>query len=1211
MYHIPVAGRVNTAGVRRAQCVWRLVIAFLAMLALSVPLAAVDVTVCRDPAIPQSVFAVSEIRTALATVGGSVTEAPLSAHNAGGVTGVRVILARTGSAISGWTPLPAPTAEQAYSVRVKNSGSLQDILIVGADAAGTLYGGLDVADAIRMGTLGSLAASDLTPHIAQRGIKFNIPLDLRSPSYSDANDAAQALIPKVWELSFWEEYLDEMVRQRLNTLSLWNLHPFPSMVTVRDYPAIALADVWRTTVPFTSTGGTGTGFYEPGKNGGAGQFDIIKKITPAEKTAFWNQVLDLAEARGISVYLFTWNIHTDATEGNSYGIVDDSASTSTKQGSAPTKAYFRASVRALLTALPKLAGFGVTGGEQMTGSSADKVQWLADTYGAGMHDVRTGYTVTAPGGATTTVPANAARPLRLIVRSHQVNISDMDAIFGPVYYKSFTVDTSYKYSIAHTFSTTKPEFYTGTMDGLADGKRTWLTVRFDDQYNARWGDPDFVRSWVNNIPKTNGNGKPQLNGYYMGPDGFTWGIRSNVKDATLNQLDIKRWWYTQSLFSRLSYNPTLTNQFFDQLVASRLRLTVPKAAALNQGLAFASQITPWLTKYYWGGGNDFENFVEGCTTNNGFLTVTQYMANDPIGGNDGNNQSPLPLGDFCTQERQGKNPINIADKIDALADNALTAIASLTRDPVDSEMNQTIDDIKILVAMGRYYAEKFRGARALKFAEIDSANATESAKHRATAVTHLTNALARWTTYAQLSAERYYPTRHNRIGNFDLTAFTAYVAGDIAIAKQLTSGGPTVSAQPKIDSQSGASAVLSVRGASTSDSEPALKYFWLINGTHPAGVTYSSNGTNAARTVTVTFTHSGRYRFKAIILDSNNRYKDTNEIEVTYIASTTNQAPDAGAGADTSVTLPASVNLVGTATDDGLPSGSTLTTTWSKVSGPGTVTFANANAKTTSAAFSVAGTYTLRLTASDGALSDSDDVSVVVRAAPVNVAPTVDAGPDRSVTLPASASLIGTATDDGLPSGLLTTTWSKVSGPGTVTFTNANTLTTNASFSQDGSYVLRLTANDGALSATNDVTVTVVASGTGTPAPTKPAAPTVQGDGTTTPTVSGVTSAGATVHIFVDGTEVGTVTAGLSGAWTYTISGLPAGAHTITVSAENSGGTSPVSNPITITVAAGGGGTPPASNGSSAGGGTCGMGGLLASVLLGLFALTLAGGKTA
>src|SRR5262249_60223049 len=85
------------------------------------------------------------------------------------------------------------------------------------------------------------------------------------------------------------------------------------------------------------------------------------------------------------------------------------------------------------------------------------------------------------------------------------------------------------------------------------------------------------------------------------------------------------------------------------------------------------------------------------------------------------------------------------------------------------------------------------------------------------------------------------------------------------------------------------------------------------------------------------------------------------------------------------------------------------------------------------------------------------------------------AGRDQTITLPSSANLVGTVSDDGLPNppGAVTTTWSKVSGPGTVTFGNAAAVSTTASFSLSGSYVLRLTANDSALQASDDISITV------------------------------------------------------------------------------------------------------------------------------------------
>ena len=92
-----------------------------------------------------------------------------------------------------------------------------------------------------------------------------------------------------------------------------------------------------------------------------------------------------------------------------------------------------------------------------------------------------------------------------------------------------------------------------------------------------------------------------------------------------------------------------------------------------------------------------------------------------------------------------------------------------------------------------------------------------------------------------------------------------------------------------------------------------------------------------------------------------------------------NQAPTVNAGPDLTINLTQPANLNGTVSDDGLPIGSTLAASWSKVSGPGTVTFANASAQVTSATFSEAGDYVLRLAASDSQLTISDQVTVNVQ----------------------------------------------------------------------------------------------------------------------------------------------------------------------------------------------------------------------------------------
>ena len=97
-----------------------------------------------------------------------------------------------------------------------------------------------------------------------------------------------------------------------------------------------------------------------------------------------------------------------------------------------------------------------------------------------------------------------------------------------------------------------------------------------------------------------------------------------------------------------------------------------------------------------------------------------------------------------------------------------------------------------------------------------------------------------------------------------------------------------------------------------------------------------------------------------------------------------------------------------------------------------------------------------------------DSVSILQTS---NIAPFVSAGPDGSTVLPQPAALGGNASDDGLP-GALTTTWSKRSGPGTVSFADAAAEATTAGFSAPGTYVLRLVADDAQVKTFDEVTVT-------------------------------------------------------------------------------------------------------------------------------------------
>jgi hypothetical protein len=175
-------------------------------------------------------------------------------------------------------------SDQCYSIRLKNEGKTKSFYVLAGGSRGGMYGSLDIAEAIQRNSINQLTESDNVPYLIRRGIKYNIPLDLRTPSYSDPGDAHQQNISNSWDLNFWQSYFDEMAVHRYNVMTWWSLQPFPSMVKVPEFPEVALYDVWRTKEKYDDTySSRGLNFDRPilFKN-----VEVGKKITIDEIIVF-------------------------------------------------------------------------------------------------------------------------------------------------------------------------------------------------------------------------------------------------------------------------------------------------------------------------------------------------------------------------------------------------------------------------------------------------------------------------------------------------------------------------------------------------------------------------------------------------------------------------------------------------------------------------------------------------------------------------------------------------------------------------------------------------------------------------------------------------------------------------------------------------------------------------------------------------------------
>ncbi len=647
---------------------------------------------------------------------------------------------------------------QSYSIRVQNDGGRRVITICGADEVGAMYGGLDIAEAIRLGTLDSLKDSDHQPHIARRGIKFNIPLDLRTPSYTDCSDAAQANIPEVWERVFWIDYLDAMARNRYNVLSLWSLHPFPSMVKVPEYPEVAVDDVWRTRVKLDDQFSmAGNDMVRPEM---LADHEVVKRITIDEKIEFWRWVMQQAADRGITLYVFTWNVFTFGADGK-HGITNDMENDATKK-------YFRASVREMVKTYPLLGGMGITAGEGMPHDMDSKVKeaWLWDTYGEGVRDA---------------LKDDPKRDFNMIHRFHWTSQGEILNAF-----KDYpgTFDFSFKYSVAHMYSITKPPFIQPLLENIAPGMRTWLTVRNDDIYTFRFGDPAYAREYIVNMPSAD-----KCAGFYMGPDGYCWGRDFLERNPVPGKrpLVIEKQWYSFMMWGRLAFDPSLPDSHFERVLAARH----PKASStqLFDALQSASQVMPLITRFFWG-DIDIKWYPEACwchpnhKQSGGFYTVHKFMEGSSMPGSE-----VLCIRDWRQRLTERKpmtetTPLEIATALDGAA-AATSASLDMLREAAkqDPELQKNVNDCEALAWLGRYYASKIRGSCTLALFDANS----DKFEHEA-AIHYLEDALSHWKQYAAIRDTHYVPAMYNRVGYVDVTALTEKVSADIDIARNWKPG---------------------------------------------------------------------------------------------------------------------------------------------------------------------------------------------------------------------------------------------------------------------------------------------------------------------------------------------------------------------------------------------------------------------------------------
>lgn len=619
-----------------------------------------------------------------------------------------------------------------------------NISIEAGDIGGLLYGFQEFTKQIQPGNkLDKIETIALSPHNDFRAIKFNLPWS----SYR-IGESLQQHMRTVKNLSFWEGFMDMMVENRFNALTLWNLHPFTFMIQPEKYPE--------------ATQFTGQEFRE--------------------WQQFWRSLFQMAKDRGIETYIVNWNIFTSPQFTEAHDVANYKDELEWHYGFTPAETsplvvdYNRECVTQVINEYPNLTGLGVSIGERMKLPLDESLKWIHDTFIEGMRnaDRRVKFIHRAPFkndpvAARKIIETYTDFPDPIIMElkfnwSHSHSSPDLSITHGG--------------KIADQFWKPKPSNY----------KMAWM-MRNEDFFMLNWGNPDFIREHIEV------NSGDHVTGYFVGSECYIPAKEFRMKaDVDYDwKYAYEKQWQFYSMWGHLLYNPELSDQFFvDQF---EQRYGNPVAQKMFHALQLGSRMPLKLGSFYkatWdftlysegflNGGQLYRNYKQ---PGKAFINIEEMISHPPLDAN------YMSVADFVEKRIQGEDiptsrmtPDRLASELEKDAKQILELSASIETIETDSPNNFAIElnDIRIWGHLSYYFSEKVKGAILVQEALLKNDREAQAA-----AIKHLENALVHWQAIVEISESQYDEVSllHLRTYKFSWKLFVPEVIKDIEYAQGL------------------------------------------------------------------------------------------------------------------------------------------------------------------------------------------------------------------------------------------------------------------------------------------------------------------------------------------------------------------------------------------------------------------------------------------
>lgn len=451
--------------------------------------------IIQDESKPRIAFGIANLKKTLELKGHSVSVQ----KTVNKLTGERVIVGLTTD------PLIQKALKNFQSIPDKKPGkegyliysNQKEMVIAGADDSGMLYGCLEVSDKVKKsGELPTNLAINDQPEMVLRGVCIGVQKPFYLPGrtvyeypYTPEN------FPWFYDKDLWVKYLDMLVENRMNSLYLWNGHPFASLVKLKDYPyAIEVDD------------------------------ETFRK-----NEEIFGFLTKEADKRGIWVIQMFYNIIVSKPFAEKHNIKTQDR----KRPITPLIAdYTRKSIAAFVEKYPNV-GLLITLGEAMEGDDTD-VEWFTKTIIPGVKDglAALGTAIQPP----------------VVLRGHDTNPQLVMKAALPLYKNLYTMN---KYN-GEALTTYQPR---GPWAKMHREMSKLGSTHIDNVHILanlepfRYGSADFIQKSVQAMHDVHG-----ANGLHLYPEASYWDWPYSADNVKPRQLQIDRDWVWYKAWARYAWN---------------------------------------------------------------------------------------------------------------------------------------------------------------------------------------------------------------------------------------------------------------------------------------------------------------------------------------------------------------------------------------------------------------------------------------------------------------------------------------------------------------------------------------------------------------------------------------------------------------------------------------------------------------------------------